>query len=152
MGRPRIPVAVKKLQGNRSGRWQDLEAGIVLTAEMPLPPASLPENVKLKFIETAELLFAIGTLTKCDVEALVRYATYSVLLSQAHLDLHKMNYVGLSKQGRVQYNPALKVIAQIVPLQSRFESDMGMSAAARSRIHVGKLSKPDVSPTQKYLT
>lgn len=151
MARPRIPVAIKKLRGNPSGRWQDLEAGIILPPEMPEPPAGLPEEVKVKFIETGKLLFALGTMTKCDVDGLVRYATYACVLAKAHLDLHRLPYVGVNKAGRVTYNPALKIISQLVPLQTKFETEMGMTAAARSKINLGTKEKQNVSPTQEFL-
>lgn len=152
MARPRTPPAIKALQGNPSNRWQDLEAGIILPAELPEPPAGLSEEVKVRFIETAKLLFALGTMTRCDVEALVRYATYAMLLGKAHKDLERMPYVGVGPTGRVQYNPAIKLITQIVPLQTKFETEMGMTAAARSRINLGQPKKTNESPAQKYLT
>lgn len=151
MARPRIPVAVKKLRGNPGKRWEDLEAGIILPAQLPDPPAGLPDEVKQKFIETAKLLFALGTMTVCDVDALVRYSTYAVLLAKAHADLARLPYVGV-KGGRVTYNPAIKVIAQIVPLQTKFETEMGMTAAARSKINLGTgAKKPDDSFAQEFL-
>ena len=118
---------------------------------MPEPPAGIAEDVKVKFIETGKLLFALGTMTACDVDGLVRYATYACVLAKAHADLSRMPYVGVGSDGRVTLNPAIKLIAQLVPLQVKFETEMGMTAAARSKINLGAKEKTNVSPTQEFL-
>tara|TARA_R110000868_G_scaffold176896_2_gene414867 strand:- start:657 stop:1016 length:360 start_codon:yes stop_codon:yes gene_type:complete len=118
---------------------------------MPEPPAGISEEVKVKFIETGKLLFALGTMTKCDVDGLVRYATYAVTLAKAHGDLARLPYVGVNKAGRVTYNPAIKLITQLAPLQVKFETEMGMTAAARSKINLGTKTPNHVSPTQEFL-
>lgn len=151
MARPRIPVAVKRLQGNRGKRWQDLEAGIILPPEMPEPPAHLEEEAKVIFIETGKLLFAIGTLTKCDVNILARYASNSVLVRKAHKALSISPAYGLTN-GKVFYHPAVKILREFEGLLTKFETEMGMTAAARSKINLGGgTKKPDDSFAQKFL-
>lgn len=151
MSRPRTPVAVKRLNGNPGRRSQDLTAGIILPPAMPPPPPGLPADVTAAFNETAALLFAIGTLAACDVGGLERYATYSVLLRRAHRDLARLPYYRITA-GRITYNPALKIVREIVPLQTKFETEMGLTAAARSKIDIGPKEKPDDSFTRKFLT
>jgi len=153
MGRPRIPVAVKLLRGNPGGRWQDLEAGILLPPSLPEPPAHMVEEAKVVFIETGKMLLALGVMTFADVGALERYANNVLVVRRAHKDIAKHgHYFKDPKTGQVKYNPALRLLKEFEPLLMRFDNDMGLTAAARSKINLGPAAKVVDDFTAKFLT
>ena len=153
MSRQRIPTAIKRLNGNPGKRKSDLTAGINVPPSMPEPPTHLSKEARAIFLETAQLLFDLGTLSKCDVAGLELYACNMVIFRTAHRDIARDGYFLTSPAGRFYANPALKVVRDTETLILRWQGDMGMSAAARSRINIGKQAEADSNSfAAKYLS
>jgi P27 family predicted phage terminase small subunit len=150
MSRTRIPVAIKKLRGNPGKRAADLTAGVVLPPSLPSAPDHLPEAAKAIFNETAALLFAIGTMTKADAPGLARYAFNSSLVRQAHRDLATEPTFVIAANGAVTSHPSVRLLREFEPLLAKWETEMGMTAAARSKVSVPPPTGPE-SATMEFL-
>lgn len=149
----RIPTALKIINGNPGKRKSDITGGINVSPSMPEPPEHLPEDAAEIFRTTAKLLFDLGTLSKCDAHGLELYARNMVLLRKAHRHVAKCGYYLTTAEGRVYANPSVKVCRDFQALAQRFHIEMGLTAAARSRINITPPSEPKAdSFAAKYLT
>jgi P27 family predicted phage terminase small subunit len=152
MSRQRTPTAIKVLQGNPGKRKSDLTSGINLPPSMPEPPPHLSKEAKAIFLETAQLLFDLGTMSKCDVAGLELYSCNMVIFRTAHGDIASNGYFLTSPTGRFYANPAVKVVRDYQALIMKFLGESGLTAAARSRINIPAKTDPKAdSIYQKYL-
>lgn len=147
MPRTRTPAAIRRLTGTRS---KCRTTGIDLPPELPQPPPHLREAAKAIFVETVSLLMALGTVRKCDSNALERYAFGMALARQAHGELATASTFFVAANGAVTQHPAIRLLREWEPNLMRFETEMGMTAAARAKVSVPPLPDDD-SFVRKFL-
>lgn len=133
MPRPRTPPAIRRLTGIKSKRGTE---GLDLPPELPQPPPHLSEDAKGIFVETARLLLALGTVRKCDSNALERYSFGMALARKAHGELATASTFVVAANGAITQHPAIRLLREWEPLLMRFESESGMTAAARAKVSV----------------
>lgn len=153
MARPRTPLAIRKLRGNPSGHWERLATGIDVPAEMPTPPDWLCPEAKAIFIETADLLFKLGTVTKYDTASLARYAANSSIVRHNHRALAKSPGFAITADGKFIRHPSIRILREFEALLMKFETESGLTAAARAKINITPPPDRDANSfAKKYLT
>ena len=84
------------------------------------------------------------------LHGLARYAFNSALVRQAHRDLATAPTFVIAANGAVTQHPSIRLLREWEPLLMKFETEMGMTAAARSKVSVQPATGPE-SATMEFL-
>ena len=133
-GRRPKPTAIRQLEGNRGKRaWNHDE---------PMPPDALPrcpehlsEVARREWRRVARTLHAMGVLTSIDRAALAAYCQAYGRWVEAEEKLKETPALYKTASGYVQQSPWLTIANKQLELMGRYMTELGMTPAARSRVH-----------------
>ena len=152
-GPPAKPTALRRLEGNPSGR--------PLPANEPQPskllaapaPADLPEEGKQIWKALSEELIRIGLLTVLDLHAFHRYVKYLLEYHDAERRIDGKLIITMKwPNGTPRHlmpNPYLSIRNQAAANLSRLEQSLGLTPSARARM-IGMLNGGKVGNDDPY--
>ena len=147
-----LTAGLLRLRGSRlaSGRAR---AQAPAKPGRPTCPAFLDARARRCWRRLVPLLAEQGTLALVDRNGLARYCRlWSRYQGLEEVIMKKgETYEARDRKGRVLYvtdRPEVRIIATLVPQLRGLEADLGLSAAARTNLKVGK-AEADSAPTGK---
>ena len=150
-GRNPKPTKLKLLQGN-PGRRPLNNSEPTPDAGEPLMPDGLSEAAKAEWKAVIPILRKMGVLTIADGATVAGYCQSRAdwLRAQAEIEEYGVtveepitNRMGDVVGHRRKKNPAVTVASDAKKMMRAFASDLGLSPASRTRVHVSPDDKPD---------
>lgn len=140
-GPPPKPTAIKRLEGNPSGRPLNKREPMPSPLLAIDPPDTLPEAGKTIWRQLSGELIRIGLLTSIDTNAFHRYVKYLLEYHEADQKIGDQLVIAIrypeSEGGGVKYlmqNPYLSIRNTAADKLLKLEQQFGMSPAARARM------------------
>ena len=142
-GPPPTPTALKILRGN-PGR-KKLNEHEPQPDGRPVCPSWLLPEAKLKWKSLVPQLQALGLATKIDGDALAQYCQVWARWRAAEVFIakHGDTYESTDRQGgaRTKLSPYVLITQNLLAIMHRLQREFGMTASARSQIHVEQAPK-----------
>lgn len=138
-GRKPIPTDVKIRNGNPGNRALNTnEPRPGKLTELGEPPEWMGTYGKAEWNRVGPVLISLGLLTEADLMVFSAYVMNVDLLINAQIAIERdgMTIAGGRDGTREVRNPALAAFASATTAIRAFASEFGMSASARSRIHL----------------
>ena len=148
-GRPPQPTKLRLLRGN-PGKRKINRREPQPVAEVPSCPDWLSAEAKEVWKDTVALLSQLNILARVDRDALTAYAQVYVRwrATEQWLDQHGLVYPLRDEKGKIrcmQQFPQVSIARNYLQAVRAFQTELGMSPSARSRVHEipGFLRDPD---------
>jgi P27 family predicted phage terminase small subunit len=147
-GRPKKPTALHIFNGtDRPCRRNDNEPMPEIDPEVPLPPDSLSEHGKKKWIELAKVLYSNGLLTQLDYDEFEIYCQTWEVLKEAEEMMKKSvmsikmkdgstkttGLIVVTKNGNVINSPFLNIANTARRDCHKYLSEFGMTPSSRTK-------------------
>jgi P27 family predicted phage terminase small subunit len=140
MGRPRLPVERKKLQGTFRADQENPDAPEpALLDTPPRCPSHLKGEARKEWRKLAQILIDLRVLSLGDLDALAAYCTHYQIWIDAKAKVQEHGAVIANpKTGWFEISPFLKVADDASSRMKQFMVEFGMTPASRSRVKAGK--------------
>lgn len=141
-GRKPKPVAIKKLEGNRSKEKLPEEVVIGGRPNEPMePPESLDDDAKEFWAEAVPILHKVGLLDTVDRAALEMTATAYARVLQARRVIAEEGMMSVGHRGQPREHPMLSTERAAMQTFLRFAEQYALTPVARTRLGLAELQR-----------
>lgn len=129
------PTALKLVQGNPGKRPLNLDEPKPQMVDSMDPPEWLDDDARKKWLDVCPKLIRMGVLTEVDGDALAGYCIAWSRMKLAEKDIDEYGLTLENKTGSMVKNPAATAYDEATKQLRAFGDLLGMSPAARTRLH-----------------
>jgi len=149
-GRKPKPTALKLITGNPGNRPLNELEPVIVTPDLPEPPAHLSKIAKEEWALVAPALFNCGILSLIDRAALGAYCQAYGRWVMAETELKEVAFVTETSKGTLVQSPLVGIANKAAVDMVRFASEFGMTPSSRTRLSVDS-KPPSETSASKYL-
>ena len=142
-GPPPKPTKLKVLEGNPGHRPLANDEPRPKLVRTPSPPRSLRRQGKSEWRRLTKELTRLGLLTELDLTAFHAYCTAYQTWREAQESLSKEGMICVTPTGFTRQSPRVRISSDALNEMRRWGQELGLTPAARTRIHVETTRDPD---------
>ena len=149
-GRRPKPTKLKLLAGNPGKRPLNTKEPGPRVIALPKPPAELSVAARKEWRRLGRQLIALGILTEIDTAAFAVFCQAWGRWLEAEANLKKYGLV-IPINGELRLSPYLRIADTAMATILRAAPEFGMTASARSRIHVEQPKDEHTAEVSRFL-